>query len=142
MDYSPNLCFASFNLKGGNLSKKEEKKSNCSSLCLDSVLLSRQRSSKWLRKSVTTIFLLSQHKGLNIKEKLCHDKRQRVATKHKKNVTSQLRQREIMLRQGFLCWMSKPGGTYRDIKAPVVTLETGRKQRFCHDKVSYVAIRN
>ena len=33
-----------------------------------------------------------------------------------KKVTSQLRQREIMLRQGFLCWMSKPGGTCRDRK--------------------------
>ena len=37
-------------------------------------------------------------KGLNIEEELCHDKRHHVATKHGKNVTSQLRQREIMLR--------------------------------------------
>ena len=51
-------------------------------------------------------------------------------TKHEKNVTSEMRQRKLMLRQGFLCWMSKPGGTCRDIKAPVATLETGRKQRF------------
>ena len=31
--------------------------------------------------------------------------------------------------------VSKPGGTCSDIKAPVATIEKGRKQRFCHDKV-------
>ena len=56
-----------------------------------------KRPSKWLRKFVTTIFFLSQHKGLNIEDELCRDKRQRVATEHGKNVTSQLRQRDIML---------------------------------------------
>ena len=48
-----------------------------------------------------TIFLLSQPKGQNIEEELCRDKRQRVAIEHEKNVTSQLRQRAIMLRQGL-----------------------------------------
>ena len=48
-----------------------------------------------------TIVLLSQHKGLNIEEELCHDKRQRVATEYGNNETSQLRQRKIMLRQGL-----------------------------------------
>ena len=48
-----------------------------------------------------TIILLSQHKGLNIEEELCRDKRQHVATEHGKSVTSQLRQREIMLQQGL-----------------------------------------
>ena len=48
-----------------------------------------------------TIFLLSQQKGLSIEEELCRDKRQRVTIEHEKNVTSQLRQREIMLRQGL-----------------------------------------
>ena len=114
--------------KRENFSKKEEKKSNCSSLCRDRVLcVAINVQCKWLRNSITTIFLLSQHKGLNIEDEVCRDKRQRVATEHEKKVTSQLRQREIMLRQGFLCWMSKPGGTCRNIKAPVVTLETGRK---------------
>ena len=28
---------------------------------------------KWIRKSVTTIFPMSQHKGLNIEEELCRD---------------------------------------------------------------------
>ena len=60
-----------------------------------------KRPSKLLRKYVTTIFLLSQHKRLNIEEKLCREKRQRVAIEHGKNVTSQLRQRKIMLQQGL-----------------------------------------
>ena len=41
----------------------------------------------------------------------------------------------------FVSWMSTSGKTCRDIKALVETLETGRKQKFCH-KVSYVATRN
>ena len=85
------------------------------------------------------IFLLSQHNGLNIEEDLCCDKRQCGATEHGKNVTSQLRQRKIMLRQGL--WMSTPGRTCRSKKAPVATLETRRKQKLCRDKASYVAIR-
>ena len=33
--------------------------------------------------------------------------------------------------------MSKPGGTYRDIKAPVGTLETNRRQNLCRD-IKYI----
>ena len=98
MDYSQTLCFAGFNSKRRKFSKKEEKNSNCSSLGHDRVLcVVTNVKVKWLRKFVTTIFLLLQHKGLNIEEELCCDKRQRVATEHGKNVTSQLRQKEIML---------------------------------------------
>ena len=82
MNYSPTLCFASFNSKRGNFSKKEEKKCNYSSLCCDKHL------SKWVRKSVMTIFPLLQHKRLNIEEELCHDKIFPIATEHGKNVTS------------------------------------------------------
>ena len=42
----------------------------------------------------------------------------------------------------FVSWMSTPRRTCRDIKAPVTTLETGRKQKFYRDKVSYVTTRN
>ena len=73
------------------------------------------------------IFLLSQHKGLNIEEELCRDKRQRVATEHGKNVTSQLRQRKIMLRQGL-------SAECQHQEEPVATLETGRKQKIYRDK--------
>ena len=38
----------------------------------------------------------------------------------------------------FVSWMSTPGR----IKAPVATKEIGRKQKFCHDKVSSITIRN
>ena len=43
---------------------------------------------------------------------------------------------------GFVNWMSTPGRTCREIKAPVATLETGRKHKFYRDKVSYVTTRN
>ena len=76
MDYSPTLCFVGFNSKKRKFNNKEEKKSNCSSLCRD------KRPSEWLRNNVRTVFLLSQHKGLSIEEKLCRDKWQCVATKH------------------------------------------------------------
>ena len=82
-----------------------------------------------------TIFLLSQYKGLNIEEELCHDKRQRVATEHGKNVTSQLRQREIMLRHGL-----SAGCQHQE--QLVTTIKTGRKHKFYRNKVSYVATRN
>ena len=98
MDYSPTLCFASFNSKRRKCQQeKREKEQLQQSMSRQSSVCREKRPSKWLRKSVTTIFLLSQHKGLNIEEELCRDKRQRVATEHGKNVTSQLRQREIML---------------------------------------------
>ena len=42
----------------------------------------------------------------------------------------------------FVSWMSTSGRTCRDIKAPVVTLKTGREQKFYHDNVSYVGTRN
>ena len=102
MDYSPTLCFIGFNSKMRKFwqERKEQEQfqqfiSRQSSVCRD------KRPSKWLRKSVTTIFLLSQHKGLNIENELRHDKRQHVVTEHGKNVTSQLRQRKIMLQQGL-----------------------------------------
>ena len=78
---------------------------------------------------------MSQHKGLNIEEELCGDKRQRVATKHGKNVTSQLRQRKIILRQSL-----STGCQHQE--EHVATLKTRRDQKFCRDKLSYVAIRN
>ena len=102
MDYSPTLCFAGFNSKRRKFQQeRREKEQLQQSLLRKSPVCCNKRPSKWLRKSVTTIFPLSQHKGLNIEDELCRDKRQRVVIEHGKNVTSQLRQRKIMLRQGF-----------------------------------------
>ena len=115
MDYSPTSCFVSFNSKMRKIQQeRREKEQLQQSMSQQSFVCHNKRLSEWLRKNVMTIFLLSQHKGLDIEEKLCRNKRQRVATEHEKKVTSQLRQREIMLQQGFLCWMSKPEGTCRD----------------------------
>ena len=102
MDYSLALCFAGFYSKGRKFQQeKREKEQYQQSLSRQSSMCHEKRPTKWVRKSVTKIFSMSQHKGMNIGEELCRDKRQRVATKHGKNVTSQLRQRKIMLRQGF-----------------------------------------
>ena len=92
------------------------------------------KPSEWLRKNVTTIFLLSQHKGLSIEEELCHDKRQRVVIEHEKNVTNQLRQKKIMLRQGFLCWMSKLEGTCRDTRNRKKAEILSRQGILCRNK--------
>ena len=76
MDYSPTLCFAGFNSKRRKFQQERREKeqlqqfmSRQSSVCHD------KRLSKWLRKSVMTIFPLSQHKVLNIEEELSSDKR-------------------------------------------------------------------
>ena len=46
---------------------------------------------------------IEYRRAMSQQKTTCRDKTQCVATEHEKNVTSQLRQREIMLRQGFLC---------------------------------------
>ena len=73
--------------------------------------------------------MLRQTSKRMAKEK-CHDSIYSVATQrteYRRRAISQHKIGEIMLRQGFLCWMSKPGGTCNDIKAPVATLETNRR---------------
>ena len=42
----------------------------------------------------------------------------------------------------FVSWISTPGRTYRNIKAPISTMETRRKLKLCRDKISYVVTRN
>ena len=78
---------------------------------------------------------MSRQTSNQMAKEICRDKRQRVATKHGKNVTSQMRQREIMLQQSL-----STGCQHQE--EPVATLETGRKHKFCRDKVFYVATRN
>ena len=56
------------------------------------------------------------------------------------NKSSETKKDNVVTR--FINWMSTPGRTCRDIKAPVVTLETGKKKKFRRDKVSYVETRN
>ena len=99
MEYSPTLCFAGLNSKRRKFQQERREKTQLQqSMSRQSFLCHDKCPSKWLRKSVTTIFRMSQHKGLNIEKELCHEKRQRVATENGKNVTSQLRQRKLMLR--------------------------------------------
>ena len=83
MNYSLTLRFTGFYSKMRKFQQKRKEKeqlqqsiSRQSSVCRD------KRPSKWLRKSVTTIFLMSQHKGLNLEEELCRDKVSYVATRN------------------------------------------------------------
>ena len=104
MDYSLNLCFVGFNSKRRKIQQERRNKEQLQqSMSRHSFVCRDKRPSKWLKKNLKTVFLLSQHKGLNLEEELCREKRQLVMTEHEKKVTSQLRQREIMLRQGFFC---------------------------------------
>ena len=92
MDYLPTLCFTSFNSKMRKFQQeRREKEQLQQSMSRRSFVCRDKRPSEWLRKNVTTVFLLPQQKGLNIEEERCHDKRQLVATKHEKKVTNQLR---------------------------------------------------
>ena len=70
--------------KGENFSKKEEKKKKQlqQSISRQSFVCRNKRLSKWLRKFVTIIFLMSQHKGLNLEEDLCHEKVSYVAIRN------------------------------------------------------------
>ena len=135
MNYSPTLCFVGFNSKRRKIQQERREKEQLQHfMSQQSFVCHNKLPSEWLRKNVTTIFLLSQHKELSIKEELCRDKRQRVMTEHEKNVTNQLRQRKIMLRQGFLCWMSKPGGTCRDPRNRKKAEILSRQGILCRDK--------
>ena len=88
MDYSPTLCFAGFNSKMRKIQQeRREKEQLHQSMSRQSFVCRDKRLNEWLRKTVTTIFLLSQNKGLNIEEELCRDKRQLVETEHEKKVT-------------------------------------------------------
>ena len=92
MDYLPTLCFEDFNSKRRKFQQEiREKEQLQHSILRQSFVCRDKRPRKWLGKYVMTIFLLSQHKGLNIEEELCRNKRQRVVKEHGKFVTSQLR---------------------------------------------------
>ena len=82
MEYSPTLCFAGFISKKKNPARKKRKTAIAAVYVAIEFCVPRQTSK------------------LIVKE-LCRDKRQCVAPKNGKNLTSQLRQRKFMLQQGF-----------------------------------------
>ena len=90
-------------------------------------------------------------------KEICHDNISSVATQGNEYIRRAMLQQKIECRDRtweeckksaktknvnvatrFVSWMSTPRRTYRDIKAHVATLETGRKQKFYRDEVSYV----
>ena len=83
MDYSPTLCFLGFNSKRKKAQQeKREKEQLQQSMSRQSFACRDKRPSKWLRKSIMIIFLMSQHKGLNLEEELCRDKVSYVVTRN------------------------------------------------------------
>ena len=89
MDYSPTLCFVGFNSKMRKSQQERREKEKLHQFMLRQSSMCREKGpSKWLWKFVTIIFLLSQHKGLNIEDELCRDKRKCVTKEHGKNITS------------------------------------------------------
>ena len=89
MYYSPTFCFVGFNSKRRKIQQERRKKEELQQFMSRQSFVCRDKCpSEMLRKNVTAIFLLSQHKGLSIEEELCCDKRQRVAIEHEKNETS------------------------------------------------------
>ena len=111
---------------------------------------------------------MSRQTSKQMTKEICHDNISSIATQGTEyRRIAMLRQRIAMLRQKIAChdrtceecnkssetkkvnvatrfvsWMSTPRRTCRYIKAHVATLETRRKQKFCHDEVSYVVTRN
>ena len=82
MDYSPIVCFAGFNSKRRKIQQERREKEQFQQSMSQQRFMCRDKCpSEMLRKNVTTVFLLSQHKGLSIEEELCRDKRQHVTTK-------------------------------------------------------------
>ena len=82
-----------------------------------------------------------QHKGLDIEEKLCRNKRQRIAIKMEE-CNKSAKTKKVNVATRFISWMSTPGRICYNIEAHVTTKEAGRKHKLCSDKVSSVATRN
>ena len=97
--------------------------------------MSLQTSKQMVKEICHYSISLVATQRIEYKEEICRDKRQCVATEHEKNVISQLKQRNILLRQGLSIGCQQQ-------KEPVATLERGRKQKFYRDKVFYVTTRN
>ena len=104
--------------------------------------MSRQTSKQMAKEichdnisSVTTQGTEYRRIAMLRKKIACHDR-----TCEECNKSSETKKVNVATR--FVSWMSTPRRTCRYIKAHVATLETGRKQKFCHDEVSYVVTRN
>ena len=105
--------------KGENSSKKEKKKSNCSSLCRDRVLYVAEN-------------IQADSKGALSRQKTaCHDRKWEESN-------NSVETKKVYVVTRFFSRMSTPGKICRDKEAPVATNETGRRQKLCCDKGSSV----
>ena len=85
--------------------------------------------------SVATLRTGYRRGAMSRQKTACHDR-----TWEECNKSVETKKDNVATR--FVSWMSTPGRTCRDIKAPVATLEIRRKQKICRNKVSCVATRN
>ena len=94
--------------KGENSNKKEEKKSNCSSLCRDRVLC------------VVTNIQANIKGALSRKKKACRDRKWEESN-------NLVETKKVFVATRFFNRMSTPGRICCDKEAPVAKNETGRK---------------
>ena len=130
MDYSPTLCSAGFNSKRRKIQQEKiEKEQLQQSMSRQSFVCRYKCPSEILRKNVTTLFLLSQHKGLSIEEELCRETRNR-------------KKAEILSQQGILCHdkklKSNTGRLLQHISLCCNIMKI-RRQNLCRDIISPVA---
>ena len=127
MDYSPTLCFAGFNSKRRKIQQeRREKEQLQQSMSRQSFVCRDKCPSEMLRKNVTTVFLLLQHKGVSIEEELCHD-------------TRNMKKAEILSQQGILCRDKKLKSNTRRLLLHIslcCDIMKNRRQNLCHDIIS------
>ena len=143
MDYSPTLCFAGFNSKRREFQQKNKIKRAIAAIYVVTEFCVSRRTSKQMAKkichnnisSVATQMIEYRRGAMSRQKTACRDR-----TWEECNKSAETKKDNVATR--FVSWMSTPGRTCHDIKAPVAILETRRKHKSCRNKVSYVATRN
>ena len=87
---------------------------------------------------VATEFCVLRQTSKLIARELYRDKRQCVAIENGKNLTKMVETKKVYVATRFFSRMSTPGRICRDKEAPVATNETGKRQKLCCDKGSFV----
>ena len=85
-----------------------------------------------------TIFPLSQHIGLNIDKLVMLQQKIACCDKKREEANNLAETKKVYVATRFFSRMSTPGRIYRYKEVPVVTNETGRKQKFCRNKGSSI----
>ena len=81
---------------------------------------------------------MSRQTSKLIARELCRDKRNCVAIENGNNLTKIAETKKVYVAMRFFSRMSTPGRICCDKEAPIVTNETGRRQKLCCNKGSSV----